>query len=160
MADDDLDLDQLDAHARSARKSPEDWAMDYGIDVPKLVARIREMEEGAEEGDTLRAKLADLLSRTAVALNGPEPELTMWSWHDLPEKAKNAMDVIERLMAREQELWDRESLAMRQRDAAEAAIARVRTIDAADAATTSRDYGRGYAQALRDVHEALEKTDG
>lgn len=98
------------------------------------------------------------------------------------------LDENERLREREQELWDRESLAMRQRDAAEeqvreltkrfdvlhgnasrwhagrtaarAAIERVRAVDAADAATTSRDYGRGYAQAIRDVHDALEKTDG
>lgn len=39
---------------------------------------------------------------------------------------------------------------------AEAAIERVRAIKAEDAATTSRDYGRGYAQALRDVNDAIE----
>ena len=83
--------------------------------------------------------------------------------HKMPASAKIVdalIEDVERLSAREQDLWERESLAMRQRDEAEAAIARVRAIDAADAATTSRDYGRGYAQALRDVHEALEKTDG
>lgn len=111
--------------------------------------------------------------------------------HKMPASAKvvdELCDEIERLRSREQELWDRESLAMQQRDAAEeqvreltkrldvlhsnatrwlagrtaahAAIVRVRALDAADAATTSRDYGRGYAQALRDVHDALEKTDG
>ncbi len=109
MSDDKLDLDLFLAHARVARSESGDWAMDYGMDVPKLVAEIREARV--------------------------------------------------RFAAREQELWERESLAMRQRDAAEAAIERVRAIDAADAATTSRDYGRGYAQALRDVHDALEKTD-
>jgi len=108
-----------------------------------------------------------------------------------PQIRKDIVDLLdenERLRGREQELWDRESLAMQQRNAAEeqvreltkrfdvlhgnavrwhagrtaarAAIDRVRALDAADAATTSRDYGRGYAQALRDVNDALGKTDG
>ena len=52
----------------------------------------------------------------------------MWSWHDLPEKAQAAMD----------------------------AIARARAVEPENAATSSRDYGRGYAQAIRDVREALD----
>ena len=31
--------------------------------------------------------LADILSRTSVAIRGPEPDLTRWSHHDLPELA-------------------------------------------------------------------------
>lgn len=43
-----------------------------------------------------------------------------------------------------------------ERDDASAAIARVRALDPADHATSSRDYGRGYAQALRDSLRALD----
>lgn len=43
-----------------------------------------------------------------------------------------------------------------ERDSARDAIARVWALDPADHATSSRDYGRGYAQALRDVHAALD----
>lgn len=37
--------------------------------------------------EKLTDNLADILHRTAIALRGPEPELTRWSWHDLPERA-------------------------------------------------------------------------
>lgn len=46
---------------------------------------IAALERLDDESDRLRSKMADILSRTAVALRGPEPELTRWSWHDLPE---------------------------------------------------------------------------
>lgn len=48
--------------------------------------------------------------------------------HKMPASAKILDELIadvERLSAREQELWDRESLAMSQRDAAEALIEKV-----------------------------------
>ena len=45
MATTDLDLDAFSARARAARKDPGDWAMDYGIDVPVLVAGLRAAEE-------------------------------------------------------------------------------------------------------------------
>lgn len=37
---------------------------------------IRRLRADADESEQVRSKMADLLSRTAVALNGPEPELT------------------------------------------------------------------------------------
>ncbi|MBP7610126.1 MAG: hypothetical protein KA760_11550 [Steroidobacteraceae bacterium] len=51
--------------------------------------------EEAEETRALRERMADLLSRTAVALRGPEPPLTRWSWHDLPERAAAAIAAID-----------------------------------------------------------------
>lgn len=47
------------------------------------------------ELDALRDRMASLLSRTAVALRGPEPPLTRWSWHDLPERAAAAVAAID-----------------------------------------------------------------
>lgn len=55
-----------------------------------FVSCSKRMAEMAEELDELRALAncqSDLLSRTAIALRGPEPELTRWSHHDLPELA-------------------------------------------------------------------------
>jgi hypothetical protein len=49
--------------------------------------RIEELESDVDEYDALRQKMGGILSRTAVALNGPEPRLTKWSWHDLPQIA-------------------------------------------------------------------------
>ena len=50
----------------------------------------RLLEEVAEMAE-LCNRQADLLSRTAIALRGPEPPLTRWSWHDLPERAAAAI---------------------------------------------------------------------
>jgi len=51
-------------------------------------------EEVAELG-SLRDRLADLLTRTAVALRGPEPPLTRYSWHDIPDRAAAAVAAID-----------------------------------------------------------------
>ena len=48
-----------------------------------------------QELQALSDRLSDLLSRTAVALRGPEPPLTRWSWHDLPERAAAAVAAID-----------------------------------------------------------------
>ena len=53
--------------------------------------RIEQLEKELHECEQLRDKMADLLSRTAIALRGPEPPLTKWSWRDLPELAAAAM---------------------------------------------------------------------
>jgi len=49
----------------------------------------------ADELQALNDKLSSILSRTAVALRGPEPPLTRWSWHDLPERAAAAIAAID-----------------------------------------------------------------
>lgn len=49
--------------------------------------QARQLEAEAEELRGLADRQADLLSRTAVVIRGPEPDLTRWSHHDLPELA-------------------------------------------------------------------------
>jgi hypothetical protein len=39
-------------------------------------------------------KLSGLLTQTANAMKGPPPELTSWSWHDLPVIAQKWARVI------------------------------------------------------------------
>ena len=63
---------------------------------------LDEQQRTLDENEALRERMADLLSRTAVALRGPEPPLTRWSWHDLPERAAAAIaaiDVMQRAAA-------------------------------------------------------------
>lgn len=65
-------------------------------------AEIEALRVELREADALRERMADLLHRTAVALRGPEPPLTRWSWHDLPERAAAAIaaiDVMQRAAA-------------------------------------------------------------
>jgi len=52
-------------------------------------------DDESEDEDRLRARLSDLLTRTANALRGEPPPLTVWSWHDLPERAAAAMAAID-----------------------------------------------------------------
>jgi multicomponent Na+:H+ antiporter subunit D len=44
---------------------------------------------------TMRERMAELLTGVAVALRGPQPPLTRWSWHDLPERAAAAVAAID-----------------------------------------------------------------
>lgn len=44
--------------------------------------------ENCEESAYVVDKLAKLLAEIAVIVNGPEPPLTSWSYHDLPEKVR------------------------------------------------------------------------
>ena len=55
-----------------------------------LRAEVEGLRRDLAENEALRERMADLLRRTAVALRGPEPALTRWSWHDLPERAAAA----------------------------------------------------------------------
>jgi hypothetical protein len=56
---------------------------------------IERLTEELRESDELQERLSDLLRRTAVALRGPEPPLTRWSWHDVPDRAAAAVAAIE-----------------------------------------------------------------
>lgn len=49
-------------------------------------AELRRLHDDAEESDALRERLSALLKSTAIALRGPEPKLTSYGWHDLPER--------------------------------------------------------------------------
>ncbi|MEW9045565.1 MAG: hypothetical protein AB2387_00640 [Stutzerimonas stutzeri] len=59
--------------------------------------RDRLMEE-VTELDALRDKLSGLLSKTAVALRGPEPELTRYGYADIPLRVKTVIDEREQLL--------------------------------------------------------------
>lgn len=60
--------------------------------------RDRLLEE-VTEMDALRDKLSGLLSKTAVALRGPEPELTRYGYADIPLRVKTVIDERDQLRA-------------------------------------------------------------
>ena len=68
-----------------------------------LGSDLREAADEIDELDRQRDMLADILRRTAVALRGPEPPLTRWGWHDLPERAAAAIAAIALVQAAERE---------------------------------------------------------
>lgn len=61
----------------------------------RLHAENEALRADLTENEALRQRMADILRRTAVALRGPEPRLTRWSWHDLPERAAAAIAAID-----------------------------------------------------------------
>jgi hypothetical protein len=48
-----------------------------------------------DELHALNAKLGDLLTRSVNAVRGDPPPLTLWSWHDLPERIQAAMAALQ-----------------------------------------------------------------
>lgn len=70
-------------------------------DMIEAAREIERLSAEVAELDALRDKLAGILSRTAIALRGPEPPLTRWSWHDLPDRAAAAIAVIALVQAAE-----------------------------------------------------------
>lgn len=71
-----------------------DVLIDAADEIDRLRARVAELEAERADDDALRERMADILKRTAIALRGPEPPLTAWSWHDLPERAAAAIASI------------------------------------------------------------------
>lgn len=104
------------AHRQCAEFHNREFVLTHNSQQNQLVACVRVvpqkdrlLTEAADEiqrltdelrvADELRERLGDLLRRTAVALRGPEPPLTRWSWHDVPDRAAAAvaaMDVMQR----------------------------------------------------------------
>jgi len=56
---------------------------------------LDELQRDLDENEALRERLAELLTGVAVALRGPQPPLTRWSWHDLPDRAAAAVAAID-----------------------------------------------------------------
>ena len=78
-----------------------------------------ELKADQAESDAVRERLADLLSRTAIAIRGPEPELTRWSWHDVPDRVAAAIAALGGAVQAAAE-------AMRERDELKNEVARLR----------------------------------
>lgn len=81
--------------AAASRKWQGDPAAQRAGLFARAAAEVEELRRDLAENEALRDRMADLLSRTAVALRGPEPPLTRWSWHDLPERAAAAVAAID-----------------------------------------------------------------
>jgi len=77
----------------------------YSDDVIRDIEMQRDdLSAELEESDSVRNRLAALLSDTAIALKGEEAELQRHSWHDLPVVALAAMIEIEMLKGHRDDL--------------------------------------------------------
>lgn len=60
------------------------------------VREIEALRADLAESDEIRETLGHILTRTANALKGEPPEGTWHSWHDLPEKATQLAERVQR----------------------------------------------------------------
>ena len=92
--------------------TPESYeAWNQRAETAQLKARIEELKEEEEASIQLIDRQGDLLSRTAIALKGPEPELTRWSHHDVPELAAQLKADLDKARAeRDVEKREREAV--------------------------------------------------
>ena len=77
------ELRRLVAENESLKAELSEQARVHGMGGEREARLMAELEES----DALRERLSELLKATAIAVRGPEPELTSWGWHDLPERA-------------------------------------------------------------------------
>jgi hypothetical protein len=77
-----------------------DWAAQ---EIELLTDELAALRAEVAELDSLRDTLGDLLTRTAVALRGPQPPMGLHSWHDLPERAAATIAAIALVQVAERE---------------------------------------------------------
>jgi len=107
-----------------------------------LLAQLDSLLDEVTEMDALRDKLSGLLSKTAVALRGPEPELTRYGYADIPLRVKTVIDERDQLSAEVEGL-------RKERDRFRAEVKSL--LDAITAMAEERDRIRVEVEALRSV---------
>jgi hypothetical protein len=60
-------------------------------EVERLTAKVESLTNEVEEESFIQARMAQLLAGAIVAIRGPEPELTRWGYHDLPERVRDVV---------------------------------------------------------------------
>ena len=66
------------------------------IEIEALRAEVERLRTDLMESDEIREKLGHFLTRTAAALKGEPPAGVWHSWHDLPEKAAQLVERVQR----------------------------------------------------------------
>lgn len=75
-----------------------DYLINANAALSAVTAERDRLREEVTELDALRDKLSGLLSKTAVALRGPEPELTRYGYADIPLRVKTVIDERDQLL--------------------------------------------------------------
>lgn len=136
----------------------------------KLDTFLNGMVEDQHESDLLRERMSRLLTGTANALKGDPPELTSWSWHNLPElvadmqaeqsRLRGVVEAVEAL-APKWRAWDDDlhnDTSTFQRGKAAAFRACARDLAAVLAPVSSSGEAETFADEL-DAHIAESMSD-
>ena len=94
MTDKQPDALALADHLEQFRSFPDDLA---------AAAELRRLQAESLESDALREKMSDILRHTAIALKGEPGEMTLHSWHDLPEVAMTLRYEVDAIAAIKEE---------------------------------------------------------
>ena len=92
------EADTLMGHDDNATEWRDRWAYlwaDEATPRPAAAAEVEDLRRDLADNAALRERMAELLTGVAVALRGPQPPLTRWSWHDLPDRAAAAVAAID-----------------------------------------------------------------
>lgn len=68
-------------------------------EVERLTAQVESLTAEVEEESHIQGRMAQLLAGAIVAIRGPEPELTRWGYHDLPERVRDVVTQRDALLA-------------------------------------------------------------
>ncbi len=63
----------------------------------QLAAEVEALRAELDESCAVGDKLARLLEETAIVIKGPEPDMTKWSYHDIPDGVRAIQARAERL---------------------------------------------------------------
>jgi len=84
-----------DAHLISA--CDPDTIRELLVERDQLAAEVEALRAELDESCTVVDKLARLLEETAIVIKGPEPDMTKWSYHDIPDGVRAIQARAERL---------------------------------------------------------------
>lgn len=108
-----MDTDRVKIEGGTLEKAAAVWntrATDANL--AQLQAENERLRAEVDESDAVVDKLARLLAETAIVIKGPEPDMTKWSYHDIPDgvraiqaRAERLAEVCERLAQK----WERQA---------------------------------------------------
>lgn len=88
--------------APDAGKTPSELA----AEVERLTTQVESLTVEVEEESHIQGRMAQLLAGAIVAIRGPEPELTRWGYHDLPERVRDVVAQRDALLVAAKKYFD------------------------------------------------------
>lgn len=97
----DYDIIQIDREELRAelavwiRRADKTWYEKvYTDEIATLKAKLAALEQEANEEDALRERMSGLLTKSVNAIRGEPAELSLHSWHDLPELCNRLVEKL------------------------------------------------------------------
>ncbi len=112
-------------------------------EVERLTTQVESLTVEVEEESHIQGRMAQLLAGAIVAIRGPEPELTRWGYHDLPERVRDVVAQRDVLLA-----------------ASNRVTAAFRALGVADGVARNMQARNGCERALVALDAAIHQCEG